>query len=57
MGKRGLAQHWIDRRKAILKMRADGMTLFDIGRRYGVTRERIRQVLKLYEHHYKEGGK
>jgi len=54
--KRGLAQRWIDRRLDILEMRGNGATLHEIGVKYKVTRERIRQILNLYKHHYKENN-
>ena len=34
------------RREAMLKLREQGYTLEEIGRKYGVTRERVRQILK-----------
>lgn len=34
----------IEREKQVLQMRLDGMTLQEIGKHFGVTRERIRQV-------------
>ena len=49
-----IALRWISRKDTILRLRKEGASLRDIGERYGVTRERIRQILRIYEHHDKQ---
>jgi len=52
--KPAIAKRWIDRKKTILELRKQGATLKELGERYGVTRERIRQVLRIYEYYYEK---
>jgi RNA polymerase sigma factor (sigma-70 family) len=52
-----------DRTRAIMRMRRAGETLDEIGKRYGITRERVRQIVKegcyKFRHHlqFKEDTK
>ena len=39
------SQVWTDRSKEIHKLREQGETLADIGRRFGLSAERVRQIL------------
>ena len=34
-----------DRRQAILRLKIQGRTLEEIGRRFGITKERVRQIV------------
>ena len=44
----GMQRPYVDRNTAIAQMYRNGMTLVQIGEVFGVTRERVRQVLKRY---------
>ncbi len=38
-----------EKAEEIIRMRKDGMTLEEIGKLYGVTRQRIHRIIKQYE--------
>jgi len=43
-----ISKKWLDRREELIKaIEVDGTTYRELGHRYGVTRERIRQVYRL----------
>lgn len=44
-----ISKKWKDREKEIRSMRSSGSSLATIGEKYGVTRERIRQVLRVLD--------
>lgn len=44
------SQVWTDRSREIRKLREQGVTLANIGRRFGLTAERVRQILPEEEH-------
>jgi DNA-directed RNA polymerase sigma subunit (sigma70/sigma32) len=46
----GISKVWKDREKEIFSLRNGGTSLAKIGERYGVSRERIRQVINVLKH-------
>jgi len=38
-------QKLAERRQAILRLKVEGRTLEEIGRRFGITKERVRQIV------------
>ena len=45
-GLRGTGKEKEERNREIVRLRADGWTMVDIGRRFGITKQRVHQILR-----------